>query len=195
MNLALFSYPVLMAADILGLEADVVTVGQDQAQHLEIARTLARNMDLKIPKAEIQNVSNLIGTDGRKMSKSYDNTLPIFDSPEGIYKIIMSIPTSSQGIHEPKDSGSCTIFALYSAIASEVQIAELQVCYDRGISWQEAKGRLYELVMQEFQEARERYTNYFDDTVLLDSKLAQDAQLIREQSRLLLKSVKQKIGI
>jgi tryptophanyl-tRNA synthetase len=195
MNLALFSYPVLMSADILGLEADMVTIGQDQAQHLEIACYIAKIMDLKTPTAKIQQVHNLVGTDGRKMSKSYSNTLPIFARPDEIYNTIMKIPTSSRGIDEPKDSSVCTIFALYSAISSLEQIQEFQVDYDQGISWKEAKEKLYQMVMKEFTGVRERYMYYESNPTLLNNKLAYSAQLIREHTRLMLKQVKQKMGI
>lgn len=195
MSLNLFSYPVLMAADVIGLNADVVSVGVDQAQHIEMACHLARKFKLKSPKALIASDKTLIGLDGRKMSKSYENTIPIFASENDIYKLVMKIPTTSQKIDEKKNSEDCTIFSLYSSIASNAEVKEMQDLYDQGIGWKLAKERLYIRFMRKFEIERANYSLYSKDLCEMDLSLKRQAQSVREEVKLLLEVIKKDLGL
>ncbi len=163
-TMGLFSYPVLMAADILMFKAHKVPVGRDQVQHLEMARDIAQRFNhhfgelMVVPEAVVEeHVAVLPGQDGRKMSKSYDNTIPLWLPQKQLRKAIMKIVTNSLEPGEPKDPADSALFTIYAAFASEEQRAEMRQAYADGIAWGQAKQQAFELIDGELAEARERY--------------------------------------
>jgi len=188
-NVGLFTYPVLMAADILQFDSDVVPVGQDQAQHLEmtidIAQAINRNYGkelLKIPQPLIRKETGVvIGLDGRKMSKSYNNTIPLFLEPKKLRKSIMKIVTNSQTIDEPKDPDKCNIFALYKLFASDEQISQLRQKYlSGGMGWGHAKQQLFEVMNATLTPLRDKYFKLIDNKDYLDEVLKKGAEKASE---------------
>ena len=166
-TMGLYSYPVLMAADILMFNARRVPVGRDQIQHVEMARDIGQRFNhlfgngrdyFALPEAVIEeSVSTLPGLDGRKMSKSYDNTIPLFGSAKQLKDAIARIVTDSRLPGEPKDPDSAHLFTLYQAFATPEQSAAFRTALQDGLAWGEAKGQLFELLDAELGEARERY--------------------------------------
>ena len=183
----LFAYPILQAADILLYDADLVPVGQDQKQHLEITRDVAERFNsvygevFKLPKPHIlQSVAVVPGVDGRKMSKSYENTIEIFDDPKTILKKCKKIETDSTPVDEPKDPEADNLFALFKLFAPEDQIAEVAGRYrNGGIGYGEVKTRLAELIAAEFAGARERRAEW----VAHPGKVAEVRALAAEKAR------------
>jgi tryptophanyl-tRNA synthetase len=168
-NMGLYTYPILMAADILLFDTDFVPVGTDQFQHIEMAQDIAQSFNfvyktqaLKIPQPIAQEeTKTVVGLDGRKMSKSYNNTIPMFCSEKALKKLIMSIVTNSQTVEEPKDPEASNIFALYKNFASPEQIENMRSRYLKGgLGWGQAKQELFEVVNAELIPIRERY-NYW----------------------------------
>jgi tryptophanyl-tRNA synthetase len=160
----LFMYPVLMAADILMFNAHRVPVGRDQIQHIEMARDMAASFNHRygehfvLPEAEIEEtVATLPGLDGRKMSKSYDNTIPLFAPREQLKKLIAGIKTDSRAPGEPKDTEGSALFQIYQAFATPAETAELRQAYADGIAWAEAKQILFERIDHEIAPLREKY--------------------------------------
>lgn len=166
-SVGLFYYPVLMAADILAFDSDVVPVGKDQVQHLEMTRDMAQSFNavygevLALPSFEL-GVSELVpGIDGAKMSKSYDNHIPIFARGKALKKRVMAIKTDSTPIEDPKDPDTCTVFALYRLFADEAQQAEMRAKYAGGdYGYGHAKVELLELMKAHFAEAHERFAEF-----------------------------------
>ncbi|SER09316.1 MULTISPECIES: tryptophan--tRNA ligase [Pseudomonas] len=166
-TMGLYSYPVLMAADILMFNAHQVPVGRDQIQHVEMARDIAQRFNhlfgagkdfFELPEALIEEtVATLPGLDGRKMSKSYDNTIPLFGTTKQLKEAIARIVTDSREPGEPKDPGSAHLFTLYQAFATAEQTAEFRHDLQGGLAWGEAKQRLFQLLEAELGEAREHY--------------------------------------
>ncbi|MCR3844348.1 tryptophan--tRNA ligase, partial [Pseudomonas aeruginosa] len=166
-TMGLYSYPVLMAADILMFNAHKIPVGRDQVQHVEMARDIGQRFNhlfgngrefFVLPEAVIEeNVATLPGLDGRKMSKSYDNTIPLFSPSRQLKDAIARIVTDSRAPGEPKDPDSSHLFLLYSAFASAEQVAAFRQELLDGLAWGEAKQRLFQLLDNELGEARERY--------------------------------------
>lgn len=163
----LFMYPVLMGADILLFNAHKVPVGRDQIQHIEMARDMAASFNHRYgehfvpPQAEIEeSVATLPGLDGRKMSKSYDNTIPLFSSREQLKKLIAGIKTDSRAPGEPKDTEGSALFQIYQAFASEEETAKLRRAYADGIAWGDAKTILFERIDQEIAPMRAAYEDY-----------------------------------
>ncbi|NQD97012.1 tryptophan--tRNA ligase, partial [Pseudomonas sp. CrR25] len=166
-TMGLFSYPVLMAADILMFNAHRVPVGRDQIQHVEMARDIAQRFNhlfgqgkelFTLPEAVIEeDVATLPGLDGRKMSKSYDNTIPLFGSAKQLKDAIARIVTDSRLPGEPKDPDEAHLFTLYQAFATPAQQAEFRADLLAGLAWGEAKQRLFQLLDSELGEAREHY--------------------------------------
>ena len=162
-NAGLYSYPILMAADILLFDAQLVPVGKDQKQHLEMTRDIATRFNnsfgqtLVIPEPDIEQETQLVpGVDGKKMSKSYDNTIPIFGSEKSIRKKIMSIVTDTAGIHEPKDKDT-PLFQLYSLFLDNQDLLELSSRYDgKGLRYGDVKTELFQKVMDHFKPFREK---------------------------------------
>ena len=201
-NSGLFSYPMLMAADILLYDAEVVPVGKDQLQHLEITRDVANRFNnivgetLVTPVAKIQEHTKLVpGTDGEKMSKSRNNSINIFLPDKKLRKQIMSIKTDSKGLEEPKNPDNDTVFGLYKLIASETQIAEMKVNYESGnYGYGHAKQALYELILAQFSTIRDRYNHFMENRQEIDEALAIGAEKATAVATEVLLRVRGKIG-
>ena len=182
-NAGLFTYPMLMAADILIYDAEVVPVGKDQLQHLEITRDIATRFNHQmgntfvLPKAQIQKETHyVIGTDGNKMSKSKNNIINIFQSDKALHKQIMSVKTDSKTIEEPKDPESCNVFKLYSLIADPGPIEDLKKQYlSGGMGYGHAKQALFRLMVERFKTEREKFNYYQDHPEEVEVALAKGA--------------------
>ena len=201
-TMGLFSYPILMSADILMFKATHVPVGRDQIQHLEMARDIAQRFNhhygdlLTLPQVVVEErASVLTGLDGRKMSKSYGNTIPLFETSKKLRKSIMKIKTNSQEPGEPKDPEGNTVFDIYRAFASEEQVAQMRAAYAEGIGWGDAKQKLYELVDGELSEPRERYNELMADPAQIDAILAEGGEQARAVSRPYLDELRHAVGI
>ena len=182
----LFMYPVLMGADILMFNAHQVPVGRDQIQHIEMARDMAASFNhlygehFTLPEAAIDdNVATLPGLDGRKMSKSYDNTIPLFVPREQLRKLIMGIVTDSRLPGEPKSTDGSALFQLYQAFASEAETADLARAYAEGIAWGEAKERLFERLDREIAPMRAVYDELMKDPARIEAVLKAGAAKAR----------------
>jgi tryptophanyl-tRNA synthetase len=187
-NMGLFTYPVLMAADIIIFDSDVVPVGKDQVQHIEMAQDIAQSVNanygqqvLKIPQAVVQeDVAVVPGLDGRKMSKSYGNVIPLFVPEKTLRKTIMRITTNSQSIEEPKDPDSSQIFQLYKLFADESEQAALASRYKAGgMGWGEAKEELFRVVNRCLSPMRERFDAIMADIPALDKILLKGSEKAR----------------
>jgi tryptophanyl-tRNA synthetase len=187
-NMGLFTYPVLMAADIIIFDSDVVPVGEDQVQHIEMAQDIAQSINanygkqvLKIPQAAVQeNVAVVPGLDGRKMSKSYGNVIPLFAPEKTLRKTIMRIVTNSQSVEEPKDPQACQIFQLYKLFTDTEEQNTLAGRYRAGgMGWGEAKEELFRVVNRCLAPMRERYDAITADIPSLDKILEQGAKKAR----------------
>jgi tryptophanyl-tRNA synthetase len=201
-NAGLFTYPILMAADILLYDAEIVPVGKDQLQHLEMTRDVASRFNNKmgetfvIPQDKIQKDSQLVpGTDGEKMSKSRNNFITIFLPEIELKKQVMSIISDSKTLEESKDPDTCTIFAIYKLIASEEQISEMRSNYlAGGYGYGHAKLALYELILTKFEKERLIYFELMANTAKIDEILAIGAEKARKVANLVLERVRSKIG-
>lgn len=200
----LFNYPVLMAADILIFDADLAPVGKDQIQHIEIARNIANRFNhiyqksiLKAPQAlTSEDSQTILGLDGRKMSKSYDNTIAIFSTEKKLRKQVMKIITNSQTPEEKKDPNNCTIYAIYKSIASQSEITALEEKYlAGGLGWRDAKQILFEKINEHLRDAREKYDYYINNPKIVDDILSQGAAKVRPFAKNKLKKVKDIIGM
>ena len=201
-TMGLFNYPILMSADILMFNADVVPVGKDQKQHVEMTRDIAAKFNhqygeiFTIPEVSIEEDAGILpGTDGRKMSKSYKNVIPIFLSKDELRKNIMKIKTDSKVPGEPKEPNNSTIFSLYSAFASIEQTGEFQNLFKKGIAWGEAKDLLFNLLEHEIKPFRERYQELVKDPADLERILHQGAQKALDISSPIIKEVRKAVGI
>ena len=201
-TMGLFSYPVLMAADILMFNAAKIPVGRDQIQHVEMARDIAQRFNhnfadlFTLPEAVVDdNVAVLQGLDGRKMSKSYNNTIPLFLGEKQLRKAINKIKTNLLEPGEPKDADDSTVFQVWSAFASESEIQRMRSEFANGIAWGEAKKQLFELVNGELAEARERYQQLLADPGYIESVLQQGAERARACSAPLMQQVREAVGI
>ena len=184
-NIGLFTYPALMAADILQFDSDVVPVGKDQAQHLEMAVDIAQTINhnygkelLKIPAVLIRESTGFVfGLDGRKMSKSYNNTIPLFLEPKKLRKLLMKIVTNSQTVAEPKDPDKCNIFALYKLFADKQQQAEMRKKYQAGgMGWGNAKQELFEIMNETIAPIRSKYEDLINNKTYIDEVLTEGAK-------------------
>ncbi|MCE7992295.1 MAG: tryptophan--tRNA ligase [Roseivirga sp.] len=201
-NAGLFIYPVLMACDILMYDADVVPVGKDQRQHLEITRDIASSVNRKygdlfvMPEAQIsEEVMTVPGIDGQKMSKSYGNIIDIFQPDKKLRKNIMQIVTDSKGLEEAKDPDTDNVFALYSLLASEDQIAEMRANYEGGnYGYGHAKQALYELIIDKYAKERDTYNYYMENLDELNAKLEAGEAKARKVAGEVLGRVKSAIG-
>ena len=201
-NSGLFSYPMLMAADILLYDAEIVPVGKDQLQHLEMTRDVASRFHAKmgevfvIPEANVQKDTMYVpGTDGEKMSKSKHNTINIFQTDKKLRKQIMGIETDSTPLEEPKDPDICNVFALYKIMASVEQIEEMRSNYEAGnYGYGHAKQALFELVKEKFAEPREKYEYYINNLEEIDKALEVGADKARKVANEVLKKVRAKSG-
>ena len=189
-NAGLFSYPMLMAADILLYDAEIVPVGKDQLQHLEMTRDVAARFNNQqgetfvLPKAQIQKDAQIIpGTDGQKMSKSKNNTINVFLPEKKLRKQIMGIQTDSTPLENPKDPDTCNVFALYSLLGTEQQTSDIRTLYSAGgMGYGHAKQALFELILDSFVEARTKFDYYQNNPAEVAIALTKGA----EKARLLL---------
>ncbi|MFY0604002.1 MAG: tryptophan--tRNA ligase [Flavobacteriaceae bacterium] len=201
-NSGLFTYPMLMAADILLYDAEIVPVGKDQLQHLEMTRDVANRFNhvigdtLIAPEAKVQEATKLVpGTDGQKMSKSRDNIINIFLSDKKLRKQIMAIKTDSTPLEEPKNPDTDTVFALYKLLASEGQIKEMKIKYEGGnYGYGHAKQELYELIIDKFAIIREKYAHYMEHKNEIDDALKMGAEKAKKVAGEVLQRVRNKIG-
>ncbi|WP_295831012.1 tryptophan--tRNA ligase [uncultured Winogradskyella sp.] len=202
-NAGLFTYPMLMAADILLYDAEIIPVGKDQEQHIEMTRDVASRFHVKIggetfvlPKADVQKDTMLIpGTDGAKMSKSKGNIIDIFLPEKKLRKQIMSIQTDSTPLEEPKDWSNCNCFAIYSLLADDNAITEMKANYENGnYGYGHAKQALYELILERFAEARERYNYYMANLNEVDAALKVGAEKASGVAKKVLNRVREKVG-
>lgn len=201
-TMGLFSYPVLMAADILMFNAHKVPVGRDQIQHVEMARDIGQRFNhnfadvFTLPEAAVDdNVAVLQGLDGRKMSKSYNNTIPLFVPSKQLRKAINKVKTNLLEPGEPKDPDDSTVFQLWSAFASESEISRMREEFANGIAWGEAKKQLFEMIDEELAPARERYLELMDDPGHIETVLKRGAERAREQSAPLMAKIREAVGI
>jgi tryptophanyl-tRNA synthetase len=202
-NMGIYSYPVLMAADIIAFDIDLVPVGKDQQQHVEIARDIAQRINhaygkelLRLPRAKIDdNVATVPGIDGRKMSKSYGNQIPIFASPKQVKKAVNQIVTDSSPPEAPKDPDASIIFQIFRAVASPEETRALADRYRAGIGWGDAKKALLDRIEAEVGDARARYDALMADTSKIDALLAAGAAKARPTARATLDRVRSAIGI
>lgn len=201
-NAGLFSYPMLMAADILIYDANIVPVGKDQLQHLEITRDIAARFNnqmgetLVIPEPKLQEESKyVIGTDGEKMSKSKGNTIDIFLSDEKLKKQIMKIQTQSLSIEDKKNPNECNVYNIYSLIASKEKKEVLKTRYTTGgLGYGEAKEILFNEIVERFQKERDLYNTYHSNKSKVEGVLKDGAKKARKQAQIVLKRVRSKVG-
>ena len=202
-NSGLFNYPVLMAADILLYDADVVPVGKDQLQHLEMTRDIAGSFNhqmgdtLTLPKSKVsESVMIVPGIDGKKMSKSYNNTINIFTEEKLLKKQIMSIVTDSLGLEDAKNPSSCNIFKIFKLLANESQIKEIEHKYIKGgFGYGHAKNKLLELIIEKFSKEREIYFELMSEPEKIEKKLKEGSEKARKIASSVLLRVKNKLGI
>jgi tryptophanyl-tRNA synthetase len=198
----LFMYPVLMGADILMFNAHHVPVGRDQIQHIEMARDMAHSFNHRYgahfvpPQAAIEeSVATLPGLDGRKMSKSYDNTIPLFASREQLQKLIAGIKTDSRAPGEAKDTEGSALFQIYQAFASSEETEALRAAYEQGIAWGEAKALLLERIDQEIAPMRARYQHLMEHPEEVEALLLAGAKKARAIATPFMATLRQAVGL
>ena len=201
-TMGLFSYPVLMAADILMFNAEKIPVGRDQIQHVEMARDIAQRFNhnftdvFSLPEAVVDEDSAVLqGTDGRKMSKSYNNTIPLFLAEKPLRKAINKIRTNLLEPGVPKDPDDSTVFQLWAAFASVEETARMRNEFQAGIAWGEAKKQLFELINSDLADARDNYMRLMDDPGHIEAVLLQGAQRARQYSGEMICKVREAVGI
>ncbi|MEO5660988.1 MAG: tryptophan--tRNA ligase, partial [Polaromonas sp.] len=198
----LFMYPVLMGADILMFKAHKVPVGRDQVQHIEMARDMAQRFNhlygehFVLPEAVIdESVALLPGLDGRKMSKSYDNTIALFTPREQLRKLIAGIVTDSRAPGEPKDAEGSALFQIYQAFASATETAELRQSYADGIAWGDAKQILFERIDREVAPMRERYHELISNPQKIENQLQAGAEKARAVATPFMGELRRAVGL
>lgn len=203
-DMGVYTYPILMAADIILFDADVVPVGKDQKQHVEMAADIAQAFNhnygtnfFTIPEPIIhENTQIVTGLDGRKMSKSYDNTIPLFSPSQKLRKIVMKIVTNSQGVEESKNPENCNVFSLYKLFAIQQEQEILKQRYVAGgMGWGEAKQVLFEKIEAAILPMRERYERLIDDKSYIDEVLKKGAEKAREIASQKIEKMREIIGI
>jgi len=201
-NMGLFSYPILMAADILMFNARKVPVGKDQIQHLEMTRDIAGRFNhiykklFILPKVVVdENCAVLSGLDGRKMSKSYNNFIPLFDTQKRLRKLIMKIKTNSLGPDEPKDPETCTLFSIYKAFADSSETKNLEKRYLQGIAWGTMKQELFEYIDEILKNPRQTYNELMKNPGDIEQILEKGAIKARQFSVPFLEKIRKAIGI
>lgn len=203
-NMGVYTYPVLMAADILLFDTDFVPVGKDQVQHIEMAQDIAGVINhnykeelLVIPQSRVdEQLMTVPGLDGRKMSKSYDNHIPLFMPEKKLRKTIMKIVTNSQGIEEPKNPETCNVFALYRLFSTESEQNELAARYRAGgMGWGEAKQALFEKLNAVIGPMRETYDELIADTSKIDAILADGSARAREVAAGTVRRLRKAVGV
>ena len=201
-TMGLFSYPILMAADILMFDSTHVPVGSDQIQHLEMTRDIAARFNhlfkplLTLPELIIQKKEEVVlGTDGRKMSKSYGNVIPLLESEKVLKKSIMKIVTNSLEPGAPKDSKNCTVFDLYKYFATESEIKTFQRSYDNGISWGEAKEVLFHSINKELKPIRLKYEELSKNKDNINDLLSDGAKKARIIAKEKIQHIRESVGL
>ena len=200
-SLGLFSYPLLMASDILTPNATHVPVGKDQQQHLEITRDIAEKFNNKygkffnVPEAVIQNEKTVLGTDGRKMSKSYNNIIPLLSTEKELRKSVMKIVTNSQEPGEKKEWKDNTLFAIYSSFASVEKQENMKNLFEDGIGWGDAKQKVFEDLNQMLLPIREKFMELSNNKKFIEEILKSGAEKVRLHTLPALKEVKKLVGI
>ena len=200
-SVGLFSYPLLMASDILTPNATHVPVGKDQQQHLEITRDIAAKFNRKygnffnVPEAVIKDEKTVLGTDGRKMSKSYNNIIPLLAEEKELKKSVMKIVTNSQEPGEKKDWNDNILFSIYSSFASENKQAEMKTMFDEGIGWGDAKQKVFEELNQTLKPIREKYLELNLNKKQIEEVLKAGADKVRKQTVPAITEVKKLVGI
>ena len=201
-TMGLFSYPILMAADILMFDSTHVPVGSDQMQHLEMTRDIAARFNhlfkplLTLPEPIIQKKEEVVlGTDGRKMSKSYGNVIPLLESEKALKKSIMKIITNSLEPGEPKDSKNCTVFDLYKYFATESEINTFQKSYEDGISWGEAKEILFDSINKELKPIRTKYEELSENKDYINDLLNDGAKKTRTIAKEKILQIREAVGL
>ncbi len=203
-NMGLFTYPILMAADILLFDSDVVPIGKDQQQHLEMTADIAEAANknykkelFKIPAAKIgKETQYIVGMDGRKMSKSYDNAIEMFLLEKKLRKKIMKIVTNAQSIEEKKDPESCNVFKLYKLFATKDQQRELADKYRAGgMAYSYAKEQLFEVMNEFLKPMREKYEYFIDNKEKIDNILKEGSKKARKIAKKKIKFLRKEIGI
>lgn len=201
-NAGLFTYPVLMACDIILYDADIVPVGKDQKQHLEMTRDIASGFNHRygdvfvLPEARIdEQIMTIPGTDGQKMSKSYGNTIDIFQTDKKLRKNVMQIITDSTSMEEPKNPDNCNVFNIYKLLASDEQVAEMRKNYEGGnYGYGHAKQALYELIVEKYSKERELYNHYMENIDELHKKLEKGEEKAAEIASNTLGRVRKVLG-
>jgi tryptophanyl-tRNA synthetase len=200
--MALYSYPILMAADILMFRSTKVPVGRDQKQHVEMARDIAQRFNhhygetFVLPDPVIgEHTAVLKGLDGRKMSKSYNNTIPLFAGEKRLRKLIMKIKTNSLEPGEPKETDDSTLFEIYKALATEEETNAIAKRYAEGIGWGEMKQLLFENINQQLKPAREEYERLIANPGIVETELQKGAEKARARSAPFLAEIRDRIGI
>ncbi len=199
-SMGLYSYPILMASDILLFSSDQVPVGEDQLQHIEFARDIAKKFNnkygelLKVPQAVKQSRKLILGTDGRKMSKSYNNTICMFDDPEKLRKSIMKIKTDSLGMNEPKSIEQCLLFHLYQEFSNEQEIKTLKHKYQEGVGWGEVKEILFLKIESFFKSSYDKYLYYKNKPQEVEEILQEGSRKASKEALILLQDIRRVIG-
>jgi len=202
-NAGLFTYPVLMASDILMYDANFVPVGKDQQQHLEMTRDIARSFNhhyneevFVIPEVKIDEaVMTVPGTDGQKMSKSYGNTIDIFLPEKKLRKVVLGIVTDSTPLEEPKNPDTCNVFALYKLLGNDSQVKEMRGNYEGGnYGFGHAKQALFELIIDEYKTQRTLFTKYMENPIELENRLQEGEVKAREIGHNVLNRVRKVVG-
>ncbi|MGZ3723795.1 MAG: tryptophan--tRNA ligase [Bdellovibrionales bacterium] len=201
-NMGLYSYPILMAADILMFSADKIPVGEDQVQHIEIARDIAQKFNrtygniLKVPSMVVQKLGQSVpGLDGRKMSKSYDNYIQLFEEPAKMKKQVARIKTDSLPPEAPKATEGSLLFELYQSFATPEQIEEMRAKYAKGVGWGTVKEELFQAMDAALSAKREKYKQLMNDRSYIDSLLKQGAEKARAKSVPFMERIRNEIGI
>ena len=200
--MGLYNYPILMSADVLLFSPDTVPVGRDQIQHLEMIRDIAGKFNhiyktdlFALPKAFFEKSAILPGLDGRKMSKSYNNEIPLFLEPNKLYKLIRRIKTDSSPEKQAKDPNSCFIFQIYKEFASSEEIDNMKKLYAKGIGWGAAKDILFYKLKDYFKDKKEIYDHYISQPEELEKILKQGAEKVRTEASVFLTKVKITLGL
>jgi len=201
-TMALYSYPILMAADILMFKSTKVPVGRDQKQHVEMARDIAQRFNhhygdiLVLPEPVIgDDTAVLAGLDGRKMSKSYNNTIPLFAAEKPLRKLIMKIKTNSLEPGEPKETEGSTLFDIYRAFATPEETAEVEKLYGEGIAWGAMKQKLFEYINDHIKPARDEYDRLIADPAVVEAELKKGAERAREFAVPHMAQIRDAVGI
>ncbi len=200
--MALYSYPILMSADILMFKSTKIPVGRDQKQHVEMTRDIAQRFNhnygdiFVLPEAEIsEDTAVLSGLDGRKMSKSYNNTIPLFAEEKKLRKLIMKIKTNSLEPGEPKDTEGSTLYEIYKAFATPEETKAIKKRYAEGIAWGEMKQELFEYINEHLKPARDEYKRLIADPAIVEQELKKGAEKARAISVPYLAEIRHAIGI